>query len=186
MKQSSANCDLDQFRSYLYVLARAHLGPRDKVEASDIVQQTMLDAHARRQQFRGESDAQRAAWLRQILAHNLKDALRHQHRAKRDVSRQQSLDGAIDQSFRRAESWLAGRQSSPSQHVEKEEELLRLADALTELPDAQRDAVILRHLQGLSLAEAARQLDRTEAAVAGLIYRGLKKLHDLLETPSEV
>ena len=49
------------------------------------------------------------------------------------------------------------------------------------IPDAQRDAVIFRHLQGLSLAEAARQLDRTEAAVAGLVYRGLNKLHDLLD-----
>ena len=79
------------------------------------------------------------------------------------------------------ESWLAASQSSPSQHVTKKEELLRLADSLTELPDAQREAVILRHLQGLSLAEVAHQLGRTEAAVAGLVYRGLNKLHDLLE-----
>ena len=49
------------------------------------------------------------------------------------------------------------------------------------ISDAQRDAVILRHLQGLSLADAARQLGRTEAAVAGLVYRGLNKLHDLLD-----
>ncbi len=68
---------------------------------------------------------------------------------------------------------------SPSQHVTKKEELLHLADALTEFPDAQRDAVIRRHLQGLSLAEVARQLSRTESAVAGLVYRGLNKLHDL-------
>jgi RNA polymerase sigma-70 factor (ECF subfamily) len=178
---------LDQFRSYLYLLARAHLGPRaqNKIDASDLVQQTMMDAHAKRGQFRGSTDAERAAWLRKILTGNLADALRHQHRAKRDVARNRSLEAEIDGSFHRAESWLAASQSSPSQHVTKKEELLRLADALTKLPEAQRDAVILRHLQGMSLAEVANQLDRSETAVAGLVYRGLNKLHDLLDDESE-
>ena len=176
---------LDQFRSYLYLLARAHFGPniRQNIDASDLVQQTLMDAHAKKDQFRGDTDAQRAVWLRQILKCNLADALRHQHRAKRDVSRQRPLEAAIDESFCRAESWLEARQSSPSQHVTKKEEVLRLADALRELPQAQRDAVILRHLQGLSLAEVAHQLDRTEPAVAGLVYRGLNKLHELLDEP---
>jgi len=174
---------LDQFRSYLYLLARAHLGPRvqNNIDASDLVQQTLLDAHAKKDQFRGDTDAERAAWLRKILTCNLADAMRYQHRAKRDVSRQRSLEAEIDGSFCRAESWLAASQSSPSQHVTKKEELLRLANALTELPDGQRDAVILRHLQGMSLAEVASQLDRSEAAAAGLVYRGLNKLHDLLD-----
>lgn len=179
---------LDQFRSYLYLLARAHLGPRmqNKIDASDLVQQTLMDAHAKKSQFRGETDAERAAWLRKILTRNLADALRHQHRAKRDVSRQRSLEVEIDGSFRRAESWLAASQSSPSQHFTKKEELLQLADALTKLPESQRDAVILRHLQGMTLAEVAGQLDRSEAAIAGLVYRGLNKLHDLLDQGSDV
>lgn len=179
---------LDQFRSYLYLLARAHLGPRiqNNIDASDLVQQTLLDAHAKREQFRGDTDAERAAWLRQILTRNLADALRHQHRAKRDVSRERSMDAEIDGSFRRAESWLAASRSSPSQQATKKEELLRLADALTRLPEAQRDAVILRHLQGMSLAEVAGQLKRSEAAVAGLVYRGLNKLHDLLDDGSDL
>ena len=178
---------LDQFRSYLYLMARAHLGPRmqQQVDASDLVQQTLMDAYARRGQFRGESDAERGAWLRQILAHNLKDALRHHHRAKRDISRQQSLEVGIDESFGRAQSWLEAKQSTPSQHAAKNEDLLRLADALTALPDIQRDAVILRHLQGMPLAEVATELDRSETAVAGLVYRGLKKLHDLLDEKEE-
>ena len=178
---------LDEFRSYLYLLARAHLGPRvqKEIDASDLVQQTLLDAHAKREQFRGDTDAERAAWLRQILTRNLADALRHQHRAKRDVSRQRSLEAEIDGSFCRAESWLAASQSSPSQHVTRKEELLRLADALTKLPEAQREAVVLRHLQSMSLAEVSSQLDRSEAAVAGLVYRGLNKLHDLLDDESE-
>ena len=75
----------------------------------------------------------------------------------------------------------AVEKTSAIKKYERKRGLLRLSDALMELPDAQRDAVILRHLQGLSLAEAAHQLGRTEAAVAGLIYRGLNKLHDLLD-----
>jgi RNA polymerase sigma-70 factor (ECF subfamily) len=177
---------LDQFRSYLYLLARAHLGPRmgNKIDASDLVQQTMMDAHAKKGQFRGVTDAERAAWLRKILTCNLADALRHQHRAKRDVSRERSIEGEIDGSFCRAQNWLAASQSTPSQHFTKKEELLRLADALTKLPEAQRDAVICRHLQGMSLAEVASQLDRSESAVAGLVYRGLNQLHDLLDDES--
>lgn len=177
----------DQFRSYLYLLARAHLGPRlqRKIDASDLVQQTIMDAYVKWGQFRGESDAERAAWIRQILARNLRDALRYHHRAKRDISRQQRLGVAIDQSFRRAQSWLEARQSSPSVHAEKQEDLLRLADALTQLRDDQREAVILRHLQGMSLAEVAAELDRSETAVAGLVYRGLKKLRGLLDEREE-
>ncbi len=173
----------DQFRSYLYLLARAHVNPnhQPKIDASDLVQQTLMDAFVKQDQFCGETDAQRAAWLRKILTRNLADALRHQHRAKRDVSRQRSLEAEIDGSFCRMESWLAASQSSPSQQVARKEELLRMADALTELPEAQREAVILRHLQGLSLAEVADQLGRTEPAVAGLVYRGLNRLHDLLD-----
>jgi RNA polymerase sigma-70 factor (ECF subfamily) len=174
---------LDQFRSYLYLLARAHLGPNTQpdIDASDLVQRTLMDAHEKKAQFRGETDAQQAAWLRQILTNNLADELRHQHRAKRDVSRLKPLEATIDESFCRAEGWLEARQSSPSQHVAKKEDLLRLANALTELSDLQREAVICRHLQGLSLAEVAGRLERSETAVAGLVYRGLNKLHDLLD-----
>ena len=70
---------LEQFRSYLYLLARAHVGPHIErmIDASDLVQQTLMDAHAKKDQFRGSSDAERAAWLRQILSNNLADALRH-------------------------------------------------------------------------------------------------------------
>lgn len=174
---------LDQFRSYLYLLARAHVGRdgRQKMDASDLVQQTLLDAHAKRDQFRGETDAERAAWLKKILTCNLVDALRHDRREKRDIARQQSLEVEISGSFRRAEEWLAESQPSPSENVERREDLHRLADALTQLPEAQRDAVICRHLQGMSLTEIAAELDRSETAVAGLIYRGLGRLHELLD-----
>lgn len=177
---------LDRFRSYLYLLARAHLHPRHqaRIDASDLVQQTLLDAHLQRDRFRGQSEAQLAGWLRKILANKLVDALRHLGRAKRDVARERSMDAAIDESFSRVDQWLAASQRSPSQHVVHREELLRLPDALGELSEAQREAIVLHHLQGLTLAQTAAEIGRSESAVAGLLYRGLKKLHAVLDEAS--
>ena len=63
----------------------------------------------------------------------------------------------------------------------RSERLLRLAEALEALPEAQREAVELHYWQGWSLAEIAAHLDRSTAAIAGLLQRGLKKLRHLLE-----
>lgn len=171
--------DLQRFRPYLLVLARAqnHLAGE---EASDLVQKTLLLAHTQQQQFRGQTAAETAAWLKQILRRQLIDAYRQQRRLKRDVQREVPLEASVDGSFSRAEGW-ATVHSTPSQHVSRDEELLRMAEALTELPDAQREAIVLHHLQGATLAEVAERLQRTEAAVAGLLHRGLKQLRILLD-----
>ena len=172
---------LERFRTYLHLLARAHLqNQRARIEASDVVQQTLLNAHARRDQFRGRSDAELAGWLRQILKHNLADAMRDLGRGKRDVARERPLEN-VDDSFSRADAWLAAAQSSPSQHAVKAEELLRMADALSQLPEPQCEAIVLHHLQGCSLAEVADTMGRTTAAVAGLLHRGLKSMRQVLE-----
>lgn len=174
--------DLERFRSYLLLLARMRLDRKlqGKLDASDVVQQTMLEAHQAVQSFRGENVAAQAAWLRQILARNLANAVRDLGRAKRDVKRERSLQTALDESASHLEGWLAADQSSPSQRAEKHERALLLAQALAELPDNQREAVMLRHFQGLSLNEIAEQLGCTAAAVTGLLQRGLKNLRKLL------
>jgi RNA polymerase sigma-70 factor (ECF subfamily) len=174
---------LEQFRSYLLLLARMQLdpGPRNRIDPSDVVQQTLLEAHARAEQFHGD-DSALAAWLRQALVNNLRDAWRALRRERRDVRREQSLDEAVEQSSLRLEGMLADPHSSPSQQAVRNEDLLRLADALTRLPEAQREAVVLHHLQGHTLAETSVRLGRTDAAVAGLLHRGLKKLRELMTT----
>jgi RNA polymerase sigma-70 factor (ECF subfamily) len=174
--------DPQTYRSYLYLLARSHIGTRHqaKIDPSDIVQQTLLDAHQKQAQFRGGTEAEWMAWLKQILANNLADAVRGLARAKRDVSRERSLDEQLGDSFTRVDGWLAAAQSSPSQQAVRSEELIRLADALTAMPEAQREAIVLHHLQGLALADVAAQLNKSPAAVAGLLHRGLKRLRELL------
>jgi RNA polymerase sigma-70 factor (ECF subfamily) len=173
---------LEHFRSWLHLLAKLHLDPhlRGKLDASDIVQQTLLQAHQARDQFRGQGDGERAAWLRQILARNLAHAVRDFGRDKRDVARERSLEAALDASSARLEAWLAAEQSSPSQQAQRNEQAVRLAEALEQLPEAQREAVVLHYFQGCPVADVARQLDRTPAAVAGLLHRGLKQLRECL------
>ncbi len=174
---------LDQFRDYLHLLARLQLSPkvRTKVDASDIVQQTLLEAHQALPQFRGRTDAERAAWLRQILARNLANVLRDLGRAKRDINRERSLEAALQDSSVLIGSWLAAKQSSPSQKADQNEQAIRLAAALATLPDAQREALILHYWQGCTLVETAEHLGRTAAAVAGLLHRGLKALRSQLQ-----
>lgn len=174
---------LTRHRPYLTLLARAHLNRhlQARLDSSDIVQQTLLNAFSKRDQFRGWTEAELAAWLREILKHNLADALRDQRRDKRDVRRDRSLEAGIDASFSRTNDWLVAAQSSPSQKAVKQENLLRLSEALTQLPEAQREAIVLHHLQGLKLAEVAAEIGRSEAAVAGLLFRGLKTLQSVLE-----
>ena len=106
--------------------------------------------------------------------------LRREQCEKRDIRREQTLGATIDESMTRTNGWLAAVQSSPSQRISKEEDLLRLSDALAALPIAQREAIVLHHLQGLKLAEVAKELGRSESAVAGLLFRGLGKLQQQL------
>ncbi len=184
MNPLAADCDqlLERHRPYLMLLARARILPVNgrKIDASDVVQQTLLDAFSKREQFRGSSETELTAWLREILKHNLLDVLRHEQCEKRDVRREQRIGAIIDESITRADRWLAAVQSSPSQRVSKEEDLLRLSEALESLPIAQREAIVLHHLQGLKLTEVSKELGRSEPAIAGLLFRGLNKLHQLL------
>ncbi len=175
--------DLERYRNYLRLLARVQLGarPNGKLDPSDLVQQTLLEAYQKRQQFRGNGDAERVAWLRAILAGNVMDALRAQGRLKRDVSRERSLEQELAASSVRIGSWLAAGGPTPSEHAQRHEQAIRLADALSRLPSDQREALVLHYWQGCSLTEVGAHLDRTVSAVAGLLKRGLKHLREQLE-----
>jgi RNA polymerase sigma-70 factor (ECF subfamily) len=174
---------LEQFRDYLRLLARLQLDARlqGKLDASDLVQQTLLRAHQAADQFRGTTPAEKAAWLRQILARTLANAIRDHARAKRDVALERSLEASLTDSSARLEAWLVAEQSSPSEQAVRNEQLIHLAGALGALPDLQREVLVLRHCQGWSLAEISAHLGRSRAAVASLLRRGLKQLREHLQ-----
>jgi RNA polymerase sigma-70 factor (ECF subfamily) len=178
---------LEQFRAYLRMLARLQLDGalRGKLDPSDVVQETLLRAHEKRDQFRGHTDAELAAWLRQILARQMADAVRRFSGGSRDVGRERSLEESLDRSSSRLEALLAADQSSAEGRIVFQEQLLQLADALEALPDDQRTAVELQHLHGCSVEAIAQQMARTKSAVGGLLRRGMRKLRELMEVDSE-
>lgn len=184
--RESPDLPLEHYRPYLMLLARTQLGRQfqGKLDASDVVQQALLEAHRQRQQFQGGTTAQLLTWLRRILAGTLTDALRALGRAKRDAKREHSLEAALDQSSDRLEAWVAADQTSPSEAANRKEQLTRVAQALETLPEAQRTALVLRYCQGLSIAEISTQIDRSPTAVAGLLKRGTKQLRELLQDGS--
>jgi RNA polymerase sigma-70 factor (ECF subfamily) len=179
---------LEAYRDYLRLLARIQLTPRlqAKMDASDVVQQVILQAHEAQRQFRGTSEAEKLAWLRAILANVLAAAVRRFDTAARETGREQSLEAGLERSSSNLECLLAADQTSPSQRAVRCEELLRLATALAQLPEDQRRVVELHHLRSLPIAEVAQQMGRTRPAVVGLLYRGVKKLRELLQKQGEV
>lgn len=174
--------EFERFRPYLLVLARMHFDRRlqAKFDPSDLVQQTMLQAHRAAGQFEGQTDGERAAWLRQILARTLLHEVRDYARDKRSVERERSLEANLTAASGRLECWFALDQTGPVDRAARNEQFLRLADALEGLPEDQRDAIILHYLQGWKLAEIAEQLDRSVSAVGGLLHRGLKRLREVV------
>jgi RNA polymerase sigma-70 factor (ECF subfamily) len=180
MAASQSTEALEKFRSYLGLIARLELDPalEAKVDVSGVVQQTLWEAH-QAGEAPGDDEA-RVRWLRRILANNLQDEIRKFRAQARSVERERSLHAALDASSLRIEHWLASQQSSPSQLAIRREGALRLADALARLPEDQRRAIELHHLQGLTLAQTAQTLERTKGAVAQLLFRGLRKLKEIL------
>ena len=143
--------DLEQHRDYLRMLARLQLSPalRGKLDPSDVVQLTLLKAHQAIGQFRGQTAAELAAWLRQILARTLANAFRDHGRGRRDVALERSLERSLEESSARLGAWLVAEQSSPSQRAERHEQALLVVRALAELPEAQREALVAQALPGL-------------------------------------
>jgi len=173
---------LERYGPYLRVLAARQVGGRlaRRLDGSDIVQQTFLEAQRDFGRFRGTTGPEVIGWLTRILDHNVAGAIRdHALAAKRAVGREESVAGGSDGSAAWPPEPASGR-SSPSQRAMAGEQAAFLARALEALPEEQREAVRLRHLEGWPLAQIAEHLGRSPVAAASLIKRGLQALRDQL------
>ena len=175
--------DLNRYRPLLHLRIRqAELSLRlqPRFDSSDIVQDTFCKAYAALGEFRGTTEAQLIAWLQVILENEIIDYCRKNLNPARDVRREQSIRDAMSQSSVTLAGFLSASQPSPSEVAERREDLLRIAEALEQLPEDQRDAVIAKYLLGLTLTQTAKRLGKTESAVAGLLGRGRKRLREFL------
>lgn len=172
----------DRCRNYVSFVARAQVETwlRRKVDASDIVQQTMLEAHRAFDQFRGESEQEWLAWLKRILNNNAADFVRHYRTTqKRRVSREVPLERQVDGEEVRFEP--AAPIDSPSQLVMQYEDEIRLADAISQLSEDHQEVILLRNVQRLPFEDVAEQMNRTRPATQMLWMRAIKKLQQLLK-----
>jgi len=178
---------LADYRDYLQILARLQLGRglRAKLDPSDIVQQAILRAHSNLDQFSGRTEAEWLGWLRAILGNVLSSVAREFDAAARDIEREVSFESSLDESSARLAQVLSAEGSSPSVAAVRAEELCRLAQALVQLPDDQRLAIESHHLKGLTVAQTADEMGKSRPAVVGLLFRGLKRLRELMHVDGE-
>jgi RNA polymerase sigma-70 factor (ECF subfamily) len=170
---------LAPYTRYLALLARLKIG-RDlqgKTDPDDVVQETFLEAHRNFALFRGQTEAELLAWLRQILAGRLANMVRHYLGAQgRDVRLERQLSLELDQSSHVLGDVLISPASSPSGQAARRELAVLLADALSALPEHYRDVIVLRHLEGLTFAAVAERMGRSEDSVQKLWLRALAQL----------
>jgi RNA polymerase sigma-70 factor, ECF subfamily len=169
------------YRPYLRLVARRRMPKivQKRVDASDLVQQTLIDAVRGLPDFRGRSEPEFTAWIMKLLERNLLQSIRNHTLGKRDVRLEQDWSGT-DGSAQMTWHSLTGGDSSPSSRIVRGEAALLLAQVLESLPEDQRAAVEMRYIAQQSLQAIADEMGRSIGSVAGLIRRGVEALQKSL------
>jgi RNA polymerase sigma-70 factor, ECF subfamily len=170
-------------RDYLALMARTRVETwlQAKVDASDLVQQTMMEAYRGFDRFHGGSEGEWLAWLRNILDHNAADFVRHYQSQKRKAGKELALSPPADDSRMAQAFEPAAPGDSPSQALARVESELQLAGALAQLPPDYQEVIVLRNLQKLSFEEVAKRMDRSRPATQMLWMRAIHKLQEILQ-----
>ena len=177
---------LETFRAYLLLVADRELDPklRAKGGASDLVQETFLEAQRDFAGFQGDSPEELRAWLRRLLLNNVANFTRqYRDRAKRDVGREVSLQ-AGDSSHERG-AGLATDTPSPSGQAMAHEQAEVLARAMARLPPDYRRVLVLRHEEQLTFEEIGQRMQRTANAARMLWLRAVERLQKETGVPHE-
>jgi RNA polymerase sigma-70 factor, ECF subfamily len=174
---------LELYRNYLRLMARAVIGRslRVRLDESDLVQETFLQAHRDFDHFLGASEPELAAWLRQVLVHRMTDQAKYHRAQARDPGRQEALEDVLARSSAAVQRALVAPTSSPSVGAARREEAVLLADALARLPEDYREVFVLRNLEHQPFAEVAERMGRSVNAVQKLWARALAALKRELE-----
>jgi RNA polymerase sigma-70 factor (ECF subfamily) len=170
-------------RPYLGLAARARVESwlKAKADASDLVQQTMLEAYRGFGRFAGQTEAEWLAWLRRILDHNAADFVRRFHGAKRQVGKERPLAAPNGDSQAAGAPEPAAQIDTPSVAMAKLESELQLAAAIESLAPDHREVIALRNLQRLPFDEVAQRMNRSRPAVQMLWMRAIQKLQEVIQ-----
>jgi RNA polymerase sigma-70 factor, ECF subfamily len=164
------HADLVKFRDYLMILARSRVpfDLRGRIDPSDLVHDTLCAALQ-------QPDWPELFWLRRKLHDKLVDCFRRLKFQPPNVSFHDLMDQTSN-----GMSVLVAKQSSPASKVIRDEDALILAEKLKQLPEDQREAVVLKYCDGKSVFEIGRHIDKTPGAVGGLLKRGMRHLRELM------
>ena len=174
-------------RAYVGFLARSHVESwiQAKVDSSDLIQHTLMEAHQGFPNFSGQTEGEWIAWLKQILKHNATDFVRRFGAAKRRVTLEVAISNGNDSTYFRAAPELSSGGESPSQVMVRREQEIEISEALATLPDAYQEVIVLRNLQRLPFDEIAERMERSRPATQMLWMRALKKLQAQLHVENE-
>jgi RNA polymerase sigma-70 factor (ECF subfamily) len=185
-------CDL--YRNYLRMIVRTGLGPRlrERLELSDVVQETLVEVVRQFPQFTGQNEAALVGWLRRLVGQKLADLGRYHSRTKRTGGAVTlPLDAACDTGAPAGTAEPGGRlldmlslsQTSPSEVASRRELVVLLADALRDLPPAEADVLWLYHAENLSFEAIGERMGLSRKSIRGIWARGLKRLRRTLAGP---
>lgn len=152
------------------------------VDVDDILQQTFLQVFRDIQTFEPAGEGSFYAWLRGIAENRLFDCIRQHKRKKRGGEFKRQIAAGHGQSTAAdILDLLAGNTSTPSVSVARREMIDAIHAGLACLPEDQRRAIQLHCLEGRSLDETAKLMNKTPGAVRALVHRGKVKLQDQLD-----
>jgi RNA polymerase sigma-70 factor (ECF subfamily) len=176
---------LEKHRQRLRRMVALRLDPRlqGRIDASDVIQETYLEASARLDEYLGNPTMPFFLWLRFLAGQKLVTLHRHHLGVRmRDAGREVSLyRGHLPETTSAAlAAQLLGRDSRPSEAAVRAELKIRLQEALNTLDPLDREVLSLRHFEQLSRAEAAQVLGIQEAACGKRYLRALRRLKDIL------
>ena len=154
---------------------------RGRFDSGDLVQETLLRAYLHRATFKGTTEGALLKWLKKILVHIQIDQVRKAGAGMRDVNLEQPLPNCPEARLPNRLGTFWGRSnSSPLHQVELGELVEYLNLAIEQLPEEQREVVILRYLRQHREAEIAHKLNRSRKSIAGLLHRGRRRLREQL------
>lgn len=173
---------LERYRNYMKVLVRAEMSPalQTRIDASDIVQETLFELHRSFDQFRGSTEQELLAWLRRSLIRNLLDQVKRERAARRDFRREQRLE-ASERSGVNMLDHLCANVSTPSQQFSRAEQSVRVANALASLSPDYRDVILLRNIHRLEFRKIGQQMGKSHGATRMLWLRALEAFKKALE-----